>query len=267
MSENLFHIDAFTSRVFSGNPAAVLFVDAFPSDKWMQAFAAEMNLSETAFVKLHPAGVDLRWFTPAVEVDLCGHATLATAHAMWESGRSTKETIQFQTRSGTLSATKMVDNHIELDFPATPVSSIENVDDVRRALNVEPVFVGSSKYDLVVVVDDEEKVRSFNPDFSRIAKLPYRGVMLTSKSDQESIDFVSRFFAPASGIDEDPVTGSAHCCLVTYWAEELKKKELHAYQASRRGGHVSVAVRGKRAYLRGEAVTVFSGTVKVGPNA
>jgi PhzF family phenazine biosynthesis protein len=256
-------IDAFSDRPYRGNPAAVCFLEEERDSEWMQAVAAEMNLSETAFVR--PAGdaFDLRWFTPAAEVDLCGHATLATAHALWSEARvADNDEIRFRTRSGVLTATRHGDL-IELDFPATAPGpetlAAEDVTAIGNALGVEPDSVARSVFDLLVVVGSENTVRSLQPDFPRLSELASRGVIVTSLSDHPGFDFVSRFFAPAVGVDEDPVTGSAHCCLAPYWGERLGKAEMKAFQASSRGGVVRVRVSGERVLLGGNAVTVFKG--------
>lgn len=256
-------IDAFSDRPFSGNPAAVCLLEDERDAAWMQAVAAEMNLSETAFVRPAAEAFGLRWFTPAVEVDLCGHATLAAAHALWSEGYVQSDAaIRFETRSGVLSAARQGDL-IELDFPATtPVSADLDRAQVERlgnALGVMPVQVLQSAFDLLVEVESGPAVRSAQPDFRRLAELGYRGVIVTSESDDPRYDFVSRFFGPAVGVDEDPVTGSAHCCLGPFWGKRLGKNAMTAYQASARGGVVRVRVSGGRVVLGGHAVTVFRG--------
>lgn len=256
-------IDAFSDEPFVGNPAAVCLLEEEHDTPWMQSVAAEMNLSETAFVR--PAGdvYNLRWFTPTVEVDLCGHATLAAAHALWSEGYESDETpIRFDTRSGELRAERQGDL-IELDFPSTaPVAADLEQAQVERladALGVEPVQVLQSEFDLLITVDSAAALRAAKPDFGRLAELAYRGVIVTSESDDSRYDFLSRFFGPAVGVDEDPVTGSAHCCLGPYWGERLGKDTMTAYQASARGGVVRVRVAGDRIFLGGHAVTVFRG--------
>ena len=256
-------IDAFAERPYSGNPAAVCLLEDERDRRWMQAVAAEMNLSETAFVRPQGDGFDLRWFTPAVEVDLCGHATLAAAHALWSVERvAGDEPISFQTRSGRLTAARRGDL-IELDFPATAPGTAElGAEEVRAladALGVVPDSVARSTFDLLAVVGSEDTVRRLEPDFRRLRELGSRGVIVTSVSDDPGFDFVSRFFAPGAGIDEDPVTGSAHCCLGPYWSERLGKTEMTAYQASPRGGVVHVRISGERVILAGRAVTIFKG--------
>jgi len=225
----------------------------------MQNVAREMNLSETAFLHRHADGFNLRWFTPAVEVDLCGHATLASAHVMWEEGYlKPDEQARFYTRSGLLTAERQGD-WIELNFPATPEEPAEAPADLASALGVTPKYVGRSRFDYLVEVDGEETVRAMKPNFLLLEQMPIRGVIVTSRSTSEEFDFVSRFFAPGAGVHEDPVTGSAHCCLGPFWSQRLHKKEFVAYQASARGGVVRVRVSGDRVYLGGQAVTVLRG--------
>jgi PhzF family phenazine biosynthesis protein len=256
-------IDAFTERPYSGNPAAVCLLGGERDARWMQAVAEEMNLSETAFVRPGSDGFELRWFTPAVEVDLCGHATLAAAHALWSEARVPDDAeIRFQTRSGLLTAARN-GKLIELDFPATsPAASDLEEAEVRSlgdALGVVPKRVVRSAFDLLVEVGTDREVREARPDFRRLGELDCRGVIVTSTSDDARFDFVSRFFAPGVGVNEDPVTGSAHCCLGPYWGERLGKREMTAFQASSRGGVVRVRVSGDRVILGGHAVTVFKG--------
>jgi predicted PhzF superfamily epimerase YddE/YHI9 len=225
-------IDAFADRPFTGNPAAVCLLEREADADWMQAVASEMNLSETAFVHPRDDGFGLRWFTPATEVDLCGHATLAAAHALWSEG---------------------------LDFPATPVESEGAPDGLLDALGVEADFTGRSRFDALVVVDCAQRVQALEPDFAELARVPVRGVIVTGPSDDARFDFVSRFFAPAVGIDEDPVTGSAHCCLAPYWGDRLGKSGMTAFQSSQRGGVLSLRLDGDRVHLGGTAVTVLKG--------
>jgi predicted PhzF superfamily epimerase YddE/YHI9 len=226
---------------------------------WMQSVAAEMNLSETAFVAPRTDGFELRWFTPVAEVDLCGHATLASAHLLWETGRLAEaDTARFHTRSGLLTAVR-VDDWIELDFPATPAESIEPPPGLSDLLGSVPKFVGRSRFDLLLELTDAEELRDLNPDFVGLSSLPVRGLIVTAKSDVPEYAFLSRFFAPAAGINEDPVTGSAHCALAPFWAERLGKTEMTAYQCSPRGGVVKVKLAGDRVLLRGKAVTVLRG--------
>jgi PhzF family phenazine biosynthesis protein len=254
----LLQVDAFTDRPFRGNPAAVCLLDAPRPDEWMQAVAAEMNLAETAFVLPREDGWSLRWFTPTVEVDLCGHATLATAHALWSSGRlPPAETARFLTRSGWLTATRRGDL-IELDFPATPPDEAPGMAGrIAEAIGAAPGWVGRSIYDLMAVLDDAAAVRALRPDLARVAELPARGLIVTAPGDDGTHDFVSRFFAPQSGVPEDPVTGSAHCALGPYWGARLGRATLRALQASPRTGSLRVELAGDRVRLAGHAVTVF----------
>lgn len=260
----LLQIDAFTSKAFRGNPAAVCLLDGERDAQWMQDVAAEMNLSETAFL-LRRADDDfsLRWFTPATEVALCGHATLASAHALWEENvLAASETARFHTKSGLLTATRDGDR-IELDFPATREERSDAPAGLLASLGVsDPVYVGRNKFDYLVEVASEEIVRALDPDHAQLRKIPVRGVIVTSRAALPDVDFVSRFFAPGSGIDEDPVTGSAHCCLTPYWSAKLGKEAMTAYQASPRGGFVYVELTGDRVKLRGQAVTVFRGELR-----
>ncbi|MGD8340356.1 MAG: PhzF family phenazine biosynthesis protein [Gammaproteobacteria bacterium] len=252
-------IDAFTDRAFGGNPAAVCLLDEERDDSWMQHVAAEMNLSETAFVRPINDAFELRWFTPALEVDLCGHATLASAHALWTTGRVAEDQpIHFFTKSGRLTCTRR-GALTEMDFPATPPELTEPPEGLIEALGVTPSFVGRSRYDKIVVVESEGIVRALEPDISKLKEIPVRGVIVTSASQESPFDFISRYFAPAAGIDEDPVTGSAHCCTGPYWSERLGKTQMKAFQASRRGGVVHVRVEGDRVVLGGQAVTILEG--------
>jgi PhzF family phenazine biosynthesis protein len=255
-------IDAFTNQPFAGNPAAVCFLEKLPDDAWMQAVAREMNLSETAFLQRRGDGsFDLRWFTPTIEVDLCGHATLAAAHVLWEDEVMTPDaTARFHTRSGLLTAMRRGD-WIYLDFPATPPAPADAPAALLDGLKATPVAVGRSVYDYIVEVASETVVRDLKPDFGLLGTLPVRGVIVTAKASTPGYDFVSRFFGPAAGINEDPVTGSAHCCLGPYWAPRLGKSEFTAYQASARGGVVRVELKGDRVLLGGQARTVLRGAL------
>ncbi len=256
----LYQVDAFTARPFAGNPAAVCLLDGPRADAWMQDVAAEMNLAETAFLERRADGWDLRWFTPVVEVDLCGHATLASAHVLWESGVAANgEALRFHTRSGLLQARRR-DAEIELDFPAEPVEEAA-APGLAAALGVAPRWCGKNRLDVLAELASEAEVRSLAPDFSRLRTVSPagRGVIVTARSEAPDYDFVSRFFAPAAGIDEDPVTGSAHCALGPYWMAKLGKSEMRAYQASARGGALGVRVAGDRVFLTGHAVTVLRG--------
>jgi PhzF family phenazine biosynthesis protein len=250
-------VDAFTDRPFAGNPAGVCPLDAPRPDDWMQAVAAEMNHAETAFCFPEGDGWRLRWFTPVAEVDLCGHATLAAAHALWETGRYPPGTaIRFLTRSGVLTAAPDADG-IALDFPALPTDPTPPPDGLVDALGAVPVAVFSTRMDYLCELADEATVRRLDPDFGKLRAVKTRGVIVTARGAE--YDFVSRFFAPAFGVPEDPVTGSAHCALGPYWGTKLGTADLVGYQASRRGGVVRVGVRGDRVRLAGRAVTVLRG--------
>ena len=249
-----FQVDAFTAKPFTGNPAAVCLLEKEAEADWMQAVAAEMNLSETAFVVPLANGFGLRWFTPATEVDLCGHATLASAQVLWETGRLAEDdTANFHTRSGVLTA-KRAGDWIELDCSATPAEPIKSPPGLSDLLGSVPKFVGRSRFDLLLELTDAEELRDLNPDFAGLSSLPVRGFIVTTKSDVPEYDFLSRFFAPAAGINEDPVTGSAHCALAPFWGERLGKSEMTAFQASQRGGLLKVKLAGERVLLRGELV-------------
>ncbi|TAF57353.1 MAG: PhzF family phenazine biosynthesis protein [Oscillatoriales cyanobacterium] len=265
MTISIYQVDAFSDRPFGGNPAAVCVLEQDQDDTWMQAMAAEMNLSETAFLqRLDENRVSLRWFTPTVEVDLCGHATLATAHVLWESGAFDRgATIEFETLSGSLFA-RRIEEWIELDFPAQPVRSLNPVPSILlEGLGLhEAEFVGTDGVDYVVEVERAATVRQLCPNQALLERLPVRGVTITAAADDDDrYDFISRFFAPAAGIPEDPVTGSAHCSLATYWASRLLKTDFLAYQASDRGGELQVSLVGDRVKICGKAVTVFVGQV------
>jgi predicted PhzF superfamily epimerase YddE/YHI9 len=263
----IYQVDAFADEPFSGNPAAVCILHREMDDQWMQRVAQEMNLSETAFLTPQGSDFQLRWFTPTVEVDLCGHATLAAAHVLWETGYLYPgEEARFHTRSGLLTAQRLED-WIELDFPALVVEEASPPPALLEAVGVEPVFVGRNRFDYLVEVAHERAVREAMPDFRALGEIEARGVMITGRRDgvdtvnggEAPIDFVSRYFAPAAGITEDPVTGSAHCALGPYWAEKLGKTTLVGFQASSRGGIVRVTVEGDRVRLGGRAVTVLRG--------
>lgn len=252
-------VDAFTDRAFAGNPAAVCLMAEPAPESWMQNVAAEMNLSETAFVVPRNDGFGLRWFTPTVEVELCGHATLASAHVLWQTERvHPDQPIRFDTLSGTLTAVRSGDA-IELDFPARPPKLCDPPPDLLSALGTSAEYVGQNGMDYFVVTDSAHAVRELQPDFPRLAAVGLRGVIVTARSDNTKFDFVSRFFAPGSGVLEDPVTGSAHCCLGPYWAGKLEKSELVGLQVSRRTGLVRVRCVGERVKLGGQAVTVLRG--------
>ncbi len=259
MGEIIFQIDAFTDQPFRGNPAAVCILTRHHDDAWMQDVAREMNLSETAFLAEKEIGYNLRWFTPAVEVELCGHATLASAHALWEGGYNhTNQQIRFYTRSGLLTA-EQNGGWIEMNFPAEPETRAPAPTDLSKALGAGLKYVGKNRFDYIVEIDSEETLRRIDPDFALLNTIPMRGIIVTSPSSSGKYDFVSRFFAPQVGVNEDPVTGSAHCCLAPYWAARLGRNELVGYQASPRGGFVRVRVVHDRVYLGGQAVTILQG--------
>jgi PhzF family phenazine biosynthesis protein len=254
-----FIVDAFTDRPFSGNPAAVMPLDRWPDDRWLQNVAMEINLSETAFFVPHGDGFRLRWFTPKVEVDLCGHATLATARIIGHRQLvRDRQEIVFQSRSGKLSA-RLDGNRIELDFPLKAETPADPPEGLIGSLNIAPRYVGRNSLDYLVEVESEAALRGIAPDFKRLEGVSSRGVIVTARSADPHFDFVSRFFAPSAGIDEDPVTGSAHCCLADFWGRRLGKQRMVGYQASSRGGVVQVELRGERVALSGEAVIVAEG--------
>jgi len=256
----IIQVDAFTNRPFGGNPAAVCVLSEARDEPWMQNVAREMNLSETAFLHPEDSGFRLRWFTPVVEVALCGHATLASAHVLWQDGHLAPEAMAvFHTKSGRLTAQRRGE-WIELDFPATPAAPTDPPPGLLEALAVpRPRAVGRSRFDYLVEVDSEDAVRRLAPNFSSLEHVEARGVMVTSRASTAGFDFVSRFFAPQSGINEDPATGSAHCTLGPYWSGKLGKTTLTGYQASARGGVVRVEMRDGRVGLGGQAVTVLRG--------
>jgi PhzF family phenazine biosynthesis protein len=262
---DLWLIDAFTDVPFAGNPAGVCWLDRPVPDAWMQSLAMEMNQAETAFLARENDGFRLRWFTPAVEVDLCGHATLASSHFLWSSGRlAPGTTARFQTRSGLLTAEPAAEGRITLDFPATPPVPAGPALDLCLALGISSgeVFTNRAPQpDLLVVLADGRAVRTLTPDLGALRKVDARGVIVTAPGDRPGVDFVSRFFAPRFGVDEDPVTGSAHCTLAPFWSGRLGRPLLVGYQASRRGGTVITQLAGDRVRLTGSAVTVVKGTV------
>ncbi|MEM7030513.1 MAG: PhzF family phenazine biosynthesis protein [Chloroflexota bacterium] len=260
MPTPIVQVDAFTNQPFAGNPAAVCVLPEARDEAWMQAVAAEMNLSETAFLVQENDGYHLRWFTPQVEVDLCGHATLASAHTLWTEGHLPEnEMARFRTRSGLLTAQAVDGDWIELNFPARPPQPVTPPDGLLEALGVTALYVGRDKDDYLVEVESDAIVKNLAPDFGRLIAVETRGIIVSSRSSDPTYDFISRFFGPAVGINEDPVTGSAHCCLTPYWADKLGKTTLMAYQASARGGVLQVMLESDRVLLRGQAVTVLRG--------
>jgi PhzF family phenazine biosynthesis protein len=266
MNSPIFHVDAFAEQPFQGNPAAVCLLEGAGEDVWMQHVAMEMNLSETAFVHPVEDGWSLRWFTPAVEVDLCGHATLASAHVLWETGKLKQDqSARFQTRSGVLTCarskadgSRSVAFEIEMDFPSKPAAVASAPDGLLEALGLTDATVARSMFDFLVQVESEQIVRAITPDFARLKRVDARGIIVTARSSGQ-FDFVSRFFAPQSGVDEDPVTGSAHCTLAPWWGTRLGKDRMSGFQASKRGGVVGVRIQGDRVILSGRAITTVRG--------
>lgn len=269
----LLQVDAFASQAFKGNPAAVCLLDAAKPADWMQKVGAEMNLAETAFVVPRPAlgdesgHYDLRWFTPAIEIPLCGHATLASAHVLWETGRLAETAeVHFHTMSGELIC-RRAGKQIEMDFPALIALPADPPPAAIEALGIQPKNVvchrrkDGSDGNFLIELESETDVRNVKPDFSLLRKAANAGFIVTARGASSGYDFVSRYFACYAGIDEDPVTGSAHCMLTPYWAKVLGKTEMKAYQASARGGEVSVRLAGERVFLAGEAVTVLRGSL------
>lgn len=259
-----YQVDAFTDRPFAGNPAGIcLFDNQQLTDAQLQAIAAEVNLSETAFLWPGENGYRLRWFTPTVEVALCGHATLASASVLWETGRVTRESpIRFQTLSGELIAHAGPDNWIELDFPARYGNAVTLPDGLCQALGIEPVPALFMEDRYLIELATEDEIRKLNPDFRALSA--YDHVIVTSQAAAGSpFDFVSRFFTTRAGIDEDPVTGSAHCCLATYWADRLGKTAFLAYQASERGGILKIRLEGNRVRLTGQTVMLIEGSFRL----
>lgn len=257
--QTIVQVDAFTDRIYSGNPAAVCILDAPRSAEWMQNVSKERNVSVTAFLQRGAGSYQLRWFTPSVEVDLCGHATLASAHVLWQDGHLVSgQPAEFSTRSGKLTARREGD-WITLDFPAVTPRPAEAPPALIEGLGVRPTEVALATFDYLVEVNHAGQVRALEPNFSELERVDMRGVIVTARSDQPDFDFISRFFAPRIGLHEDPVSGSTHCALGPYWAAKLGKTRLTGYQASRRGGVIRVEVRGDRTYLSGRAVTVMRG--------
>lgn len=260
-SLDVVQVDAFTARPFAGNPAAVCVLEEYPDDRWLQAVAREMNLSETAFLRRRAEGWDLRWFTPAAEVDLCGHATLASAHVIFEGRLDDSPALRFHTLSGELGASRD-GAWILLDFPAEPARAGPPAEGLLEGLGLDAAeveFTGRNRLDELVVLREPGRLRGLTPSMTRLELIGMRGAIVTAPSDVDDADFLSRYFAPAFGVPEDPVTGSTHCCLGPYWAERLGRTRLVGYQASARGGTVRVAARGDRVELGGRAVTVLRG--------
>lgn len=261
MKVSMYQVDAFTAKLFSGNPAAVCLLDRWPDDATLQSVAAENNLSETAFIVIKGISIELRWFTPRTEVALCGHATLAAAYVLFFCRFWQAASIRFMTRcSGELIVARK-DDLLEMDFPARPPRDVVLPPGLADTLGVKPAAVFSSEEDLLVVVDNEKTVRSMSPDFGKLKRISCRGVIVTAPGDQS--DFVSRFFAPGVGIDEDPVTGSAHCVLIPFWSERLRKNELFALQVSARGGELFCRHKGDRVLIAGRAILYLEGTISL----
>ncbi|AWM36505.1 putative isomerase YddE [Gemmata obscuriglobus] len=259
--------DAFTDTPFAGNPAAVCLLKGWPSDEWLRRVSREMNLSETAFL-VHRQGTEyeLRWFTPQVEVELCGHATLASAHVLWTSGCEGRDVIRFHTtKSGELQARRLSSGEIALDFPAKPATPCAPPAGLLESLGARAVAVARNQFDYLVELATAAEVRALAPDFTQLAKVECRGAIVTAPANDAPFDFVSRFFAPAVGVDEDPVTGSAHCCLAEWWGGKLNRTDLTGFQASERGGVVRVVRTNGRVQLIGRAVAVTRGELLVPP--
>ena len=259
MKLDIYQVDAFTSDLFKGNPAAVVPLDSWISDDVMQNIAAENNLSETAFYVRNNEGFEIRWFTPTIEVDLCGHATLATSFVVFERKEVAGNQVVFNSKSGALKIDKTADG-LELDFPAT-VPVIAELPSWIKDVGGNPIEAYSCEDDFLLIYDSEEAIRNLTPNFTALKQVPVRGIICSSKS--ERYDFVSRFFAPGAGIDEDPVTGSAHTKLVPYWAEVLKKEKLLAKQISKRGGELKCNLQGDRVKLSGEAKLFLKGEIYI----
>ncbi|MEO6724188.1 MAG: PhzF family phenazine biosynthesis protein [Blastocatellia bacterium] len=265
----LLHIDAFASEAFRGNPAAVCLLEMSKPDDWMQKVAAEINLPMTAFIvpRLKANEADLRWFTPTVEMPLCGHATLASAHALWETGRLNEaQEAHFHTLGGRL-VCRRVGKQIEMNFPALLMQEADLPSAIAEAFGVRPRKVFRQRYNdgssgnFMLELDSEEAVRNLNPNFELLRKAAKAGIIVTARGNTSKFDFVSRYFAGYVGIDEDSATGSAHCTLTPYWAGVLGKTEMTAYQASARGGVIGVRLSKDRVFLAGEAITVLRGSL------
>lgn len=259
MTIPVYQVDAFTNQPFKGNPAAVCPLDSWLPDDLMQKIALENNLAETAFIVPYEDAFQIRWFTPTTEVALCGHATLASAHVFFNHLYYTKSPIRFYSKSGWLTVYKEIDGKLTLDFPADPAMPAEVPEGLFEALNVHPSLVFKGKFDFLVELRNEEEVRSLTPDFKALSAIPSRGVIVTALGHKH--DFVSRGFFPQSGIDEDPVTGSAHCLLTTYWNQKTGKDHFFAQQASARSGEMICKLKGDRVLMTGEAVTVLKGEI------
>ncbi len=260
MQARLFHIDAFTSRHFAGNPAAVLVLDDCPEDSILQALAGENNLAETAFIVPDTGEYRIRWFTPTVEVPLCGHATLASAAVVLERLEPSRDTVVFHSASGPL-AVRRSEQTYTMDFPARPCAAVAPPEGLAAALGCEFLEAQWDGFNFVVRLASAEYVRSLSPDLAAISRMACAGVIVTASGDA-GYDYVSRYFAPAKGIPEDPVTGGAHCALTPYWAERLGRTELRAFQASARGGELRCRLRGNRVELEGSCVFFLEGVAQ-----
>jgi PhzF family phenazine biosynthesis protein len=257
MQQKIYIVDAFTDKAFAGNPAAVYVMTEPLSDERMQLIAREFNLSETAFLLPEGEGYRLRWFTPTTEVELCGHATMASAHILYETGRIAKDKIaKFYTLSGELQA-KYIDGNIELNFPEEAPLGTSMPDNLAESLDIDTwEYVGKNRFDYIIELKNEQDIRSLKPNFSLLAQVPARGIIITAAASGK-YDFISRFFCPNVGINEDPVTGSAHCCLAPYWQTKLGKEKMWAYQTSERGGEMGVFTKEGRVFMQGKAVTMI----------
>ncbi len=256
----MYQVDAFASELFSGNPAAICLLDRWPEDKALKAIAEENNLSETAFLVGNEGSFELRWFTPVIEVSLCGHATLAGAFVIFNLLNHPRESVLFHTKSGVLSV-KRNEDLLEMDFPSQPPVTQEAPQDLEKALGLRPLEVLGTPKMLMAVLKDQDAVQNLVPDFNVLAHMPQRGTIVTASG--KDADFVSRFFAPHLGIPEDPVTGSAHCLLTPFWAERLRKRQLSAKQLSKRGGELFCEDRGERVTIGGRAVLYLEGTITI----
>lgn len=261
MTIPVYQVDAFTKEPFKGNPAAICPLDAWLPDELMQQIAMENNLAETAFIVPYEDAFQIRWFTPTVEVALCGHATLATAHVFYDHLGYTATPLRLYSKSGWLTVTKEADGKLTLDFPADPAAPCDVPEGLFEALDIHPSNVFKGKFDYLVEVRSEEEVLKLKPDFKALSVIPSRGVLVTARGSRH--DFVSRCFFPQSGIDEDPVTGSAHCLLTTYWNQKTGKDHFHALQASARSGEMLCRLKGDRVLMTGDAVTVLKGEIYI----
>jgi PhzF family phenazine biosynthesis protein len=259
MSALIFQVDAFTSRRFAGNPAAVVPLESFPTDAVMQAIAAENNLAETAFIVADGVDYHIRWFTPTVEVPLCGHATLASAAVVMERLTPTTRRVVFHSKSGPLAVHRTETGYI-MNFPARPISAAEDTAELRAALRTTPVEVLTDSVNIIALLTNAQAVRTLSPNFAAVAELGHAGVIVTAEGDN-GYDFISRYFAPAKGIPEDPVTGGAHCSLAPYWAKRLGRTSFRAFQASQRGGEIRCRIAGDRVELEGECVFYLEGRI------